>query len=208
MFSAVRLKDHPEIRGAWQDPGKNPNGFCSLYHHLLIPRMESKELCDQQACFPGLSLSNTALEAGPTMQVCDSELLRLQRFWGRKQWMRAQISGQERERGGRWRKVEMTPASSQGQIYNYLTLGICLWRKWGDKVIILALWLSDLIRTASPVELSKTIRPRSQLRSTESASLGWDSDTGILKNAPCAANEAATDKIYNWSMTCHMIPQK
>ena len=64
------------------------------------------------------------------------------------------------------------------------------------------------LRTASPAELSKTIRPRSQLRSTESASLGWDSDIGILKNAPCAANDAATDKIYDWSMTCHMIPQK
>lgn len=36
------------------------------------------------------------------------------------------------------------PPSSQGQIYNYSTRGICPWRKWGDKVIILALWLSDL----------------------------------------------------------------
>lgn len=50
--------------------------------------------------------SNTALEAGPTMQVCDSELLRLQRFWGREQWMRAQISGRRGRGeggGGKWK---------------------------------------------------------------------------------------------------------
>ena len=49
------------------------------------------------------------------MQVCDSELLKLQSLWGRNQWIRGQMWAQEREWRGRWRKVEMTPLTPRSK---------------------------------------------------------------------------------------------
>lgn len=63
------------------------------------------------------------------------------------------------------------------------------------------------LHIASSGEPSKPITLRPQLGSAEPGSRGWDPDIDILKNAPRAANDTATDKIH-WSIMCYMIPQK
>lgn len=50
---AVRHKGHPGIFMVWQNPAKNPSGFGSLYHHLLIPNTEKS---NQQLCVQDLRL--------------------------------------------------------------------------------------------------------------------------------------------------------